>query len=88
MLRVRGCSWALVTVVVVVVDQVAKHAIENSVVPGEEHRFLPGVQLVNTRNQGVAFGFLPGKHLGVTILIARRAGGPARVLRAATPHGR
>ena len=30
---------------------------------GEEQRFLPGVQLVNTRNQGVAFGFLPGKHL-------------------------
>jgi signal peptidase II len=60
----------LVTVVVVIVDQVTKRAIEHSVVPGEEQRFLPGVQLVDTRNQGVAFGFLPGKHLGVTILIA------------------
>jgi signal peptidase II len=25
---------------------------------------------VNTRNRGVAFGFLPGSHVGVTILIA------------------
>jgi signal peptidase II len=31
---------------------------------------LPGIQLVNTRNHGVAFGFLPGNHLGVTILIS------------------
>ena len=60
----------LVAVAVLVVDQVTKHAIEHSVVRGEEQRFLPGVQLVNTRNQGVAFGFLPGKHLWVTILIA------------------
>jgi signal peptidase II len=71
--RERVRAWlltGLVTVVVVIVDQIAKRAIEHSVVPGEEQRFLPGVQLVNTRNQGVAFGFLPGKHLGVTILIA------------------
>ena len=27
------------------------------------------MELVNTRNHGVAFGFLPGSHLGVTILI-------------------
>jgi len=71
--RARARAWllaGLVTMGVVVIDQVAKRAIEHSVVPGEEQRFLPGVQLVNTRNQGVAFGFLPGKHLGVTILIA------------------
>ena len=37
--------------------------------PGEERRLLPGVELVNTRNHGVAFGFLPGSHIGVTILI-------------------
>ena len=60
----------LVAAAVLVVDQVSKRAIEHSVVRGEEQRFLPGVQLVNTRNQGVAFGFLPGKHLWVTILIA------------------
>ena len=60
---------ALVLVVVVAADQLSKRAIEHSIVQGEEHRLLPGVQLVNTRNQGVAFGFLPGSHTGVTILI-------------------
>jgi signal peptidase II len=59
----------LVCVCVVALDQLAKHAVEHSIVPGEERKFLPGVQLVNTRNHGVAFGFLPGSHLGVTILI-------------------
>lgn len=59
-----------VLVVVVAVDQVTKSAVRNSITPGEEKRFLPGVELVNTRNHGVAFGFLPGSHLGVTILIA------------------
>jgi signal peptidase II len=58
-----------VLVVVVAADQLSKRAIEHSIVQGEEHRLLPGVQLVNTRNHGVAFGFLPGSHTGVTILI-------------------
>jgi signal peptidase II len=60
----------LVLVCVVVLDQLSKRAIEHSIVPGEEHRFLPGVQLVDTRNHGVAFGFLPGNHVAVTVLIA------------------
>jgi signal peptidase II len=38
-------------------------------VPGDERGLLPGIQLVNTRNRGVAFGFLPGSHLAVTVLI-------------------
>ena len=37
--------------------------------PAKNASLLPGVQLVNTRNHGVAFGFLPGSHVGVTILI-------------------
>jgi len=60
----------LVLAIVVALDQVTKRAIEHSIVPGEERSFLPGVQLVDTRNHGVAFGFLPGNHLGVTILIS------------------
>jgi signal peptidase II len=65
-------AWAravLVAGVVVAVDQLSKSAIENSIVPGEERGLLPGIQLVNTRNKGVAFGFLPGSHVAVTILI-------------------
>jgi signal peptidase II len=59
----------LVTLGVLAADQLAKRAVEDSIVPGESHKLLPGVELVNTRNHGVAFGFLPGSHLAVTILI-------------------
>jgi signal peptidase II len=59
-----------VLALVVAVDQLTKHAVEHSIVPGEERRLLPGIQLVNTRNRGVAFGFLPGNHIAVTILVS------------------
>jgi signal peptidase II len=61
---------ALVIVIVIVLDQLTTHAVERSIVPGEEKKFLPGIELVNTRNHGVAFGFLPGNHVAVTILIS------------------
>jgi signal peptidase II len=65
-------AWAragLVLLVVVAADQLSKHAIEHSIIPGEEHGFLPGIELVNTRNHGVAFGFLPGHHVVVSIIV-------------------
>lgn len=74
--RVRALTsgaWvraATVAGVVVVVDQLSKRAVERSITLGEERKLLPGIELVHTRNHGVAFGFLPGSHLGVTILIA------------------
>jgi len=67
-----GGAWLAVggvAAVVFMADQLVKHAIRNSVLPGEEQRFLPGIELVNTRNHGVAFGFLPGSQTAVTILI-------------------
>jgi signal peptidase II len=60
---------ALVLGVVVALDQLSKRAVEHSIAPGEERKVLPGVQLVNTRNHGIAFGFLPGSDVLVTILI-------------------
>ncbi len=60
---------ALVLAIVVVGDQLSKRAIEHSIVPGEERGVFPGVQFVNTRNHGIAFGFLPGSDTIVTILI-------------------
>jgi signal peptidase II len=53
----------------VLADQLTKRAVEGSITPGEEHKLLPGIELVNTRNRGVAFGFLPGSHTAVTVLI-------------------
>jgi signal peptidase II len=60
---------ALVAVAVLALDQLSKLAVRRSIVPGEEHRALPGIELVDTRNHGVAFGFLPDDHLAITIVI-------------------
>jgi signal peptidase II len=54
---------------VVLLDQLSKAAVRDSIVTGEARGVLPGVQLVNTRNRGVAFGFLPGRHLAVSVLV-------------------
>lgn len=59
----------LVMLVVVVADQLSKAAVRKSIAPGETRSVLPGLQFVNTRNQGVAFGFLPGRHVAVTVLV-------------------
>lgn len=67
----RG-AWiraGLVVVVVLLLDQLSKHLVRHSIVPGEERNVLPGIELVNTRNHGVAFGFLPGDQALVTIVI-------------------
>jgi signal peptidase II len=69
----RATPWirvGLVMVAVLVADQLSKHAVQESIAAGETRKLLPGIELVNTRNHGVAFGFLPGSHLAVTILIA------------------
>jgi signal peptidase II len=69
---VRGRAWALAVLVllaVLAVDQLSKQAVRHSIARGDEHRFLPGIELVDTRNRGVAFGFLPGSHVAITVLI-------------------
>src|ERR1700732_4363673 len=61
---------ALVVVLVVALDQLSKHAVEHSIVPGEEEKLLPGISLVYSRNRGVAFGLQPGSNVAVTAIIA------------------
>ncbi|HLH13947.1 MAG TPA: signal peptidase II [Solirubrobacteraceae bacterium] len=68
-IALRWLRALLVLACVVAVDQLSKRAVEHSIVPGEEHRFLPGVELVDTRNHGVAFGLFPGDQLIVTVLV-------------------
>ena len=68
----RAGPWLralLVLVLVVALDQLSKHAVNANILQGEERKLLPGIQLVNTRNNGIAFGFLPGSDVVVTILI-------------------
>jgi signal peptidase II len=67
---IPGLLAALTMACVVAIDQLTKHWVESSIVPSEEHKLLPGIELIYTRNRGVAFGFLPGNHVAVTVLIA------------------
>ena len=68
----RGRAWAragLVTAIVLGVDQLTKALARGAVGRGEEDPILPGVKLVNVRNDGVAFGIDAGGQALVVILI-------------------
>ncbi len=70
--RASGRAWLLAGLVaagVLAADQLTKHLVETGLERGEERRFLPGVQIVNTRNRGIAFGLTPGSETLVTIVI-------------------
>src|SRR5438132_462183 len=68
----RARAWLLAALVlgaVLGLDQLTKHLVETSIDRGDERRLLPGIQLVDSRNRGVAFGFLPGHQTLVEVLI-------------------
>jgi signal peptidase II len=59
----RSAAFLRAGVLIVVVlglDQLTKQAIISGIAPGQEHKFLPLIQLVHVRNKGVAFGFFSG----------------------------
>jgi signal peptidase II len=61
---------AIVLVTVVGLDQLTKHTVATSIAPGEQQKFLPGIQLVHVRNTGVAFGlFSSGGVLVLTLTL-------------------
>lgn len=60
---------ALVLVLVLALDQLTKHLVQHSILPGEQTRFLPGIQFVHTSNHGVAFGLEAGNQVLVTVLV-------------------
>ncbi len=59
---------ALLVVAVLAIDQATKHAIASWLAVGQEHKFLPGINLVHVRNTGVAFGFFAGGGTLVLVL--------------------
>ncbi len=59
----------LVLVVVIALDQLSKRLVRHSIVPGERVSVFPGVQLVDTRNHGVAFGLEAGNQALVAALV-------------------
>jgi signal peptidase II len=61
---------ALVAAGVVVLDQATKALVRATIDQGEQKDVVPGVELVHTRNTGVAFGALAGGGAIVTVVIA------------------
>lgn len=60
--------WALAGVLgalIFVVDQVAKHAVETHLVPGEHLEVLGPLELTLSHNRGVAFGLAGGAGIGL-----------------------
>jgi signal peptidase II len=60
---------ALVAAVVVALDQLTKKLLESSLRMGSERKLVPGLTLVNTRNNGIAFGVEPGSYALVSVVI-------------------
>src|SRR4051794_4006064 len=68
-----GRAWgrvALVAAGVVVLDQATKALVRATVERGERVAAIPGVDIVHTRNTGVAFGALSGGGAVVTVVVA------------------
>jgi signal peptidase II len=60
----------MVLVAVIGLDQLTKHTIATGISPGERQKFLPLIDLVHVRNNGVAFGLLSsGGALVLTITL-------------------
>ena len=69
----RGRAWRLALAlcgVVAAVDQGTKAIVESALVPGETAHVLPGLELTNVHNEGVAFGLAGGGGAGLIIVTA------------------
>ena len=69
----RGGAWlraGLVFAAVVALDQATKAIVRSSIPRGSSEKFFLGINFVNTRNTGVAFGLLSGGGAVVVVIIA------------------
>jgi signal peptidase II len=68
-----GAAWARVAAVtagIVALDQATKAIVRASLDRGDRAAVFPGVEIVHTRNSGVAFGAFSGGGAVVTVVIA------------------
>lgn len=73
----RRAAWtraALLTVAVVAVDQVAKALVRADIPLGDRVEVLPFLDLVHTRNDGIAFGALGGSWIVIVLVVAALGG--------------
>src|SRR3954468_9580306 len=65
---------ALLLASVVALDQITKALVRGDVAVGDENSVFIGIQIVNVKNRGVAFGALSGKPIVMIIVLAALAG--------------
>jgi signal peptidase II len=68
-----GRAWlraGLVFAAVVALDQATKAIVRSSIPRGSSEKFFLGINFVNTRNTGVAFGLLSGGGAAVVVIIS------------------
>jgi len=68
--RAAWVRAGVVLLAVVALDQAIKALVVGGLAPGERRALLPFVDLVNTRNTGVAFGLLQGREAIVGVAVA------------------
>jgi signal peptidase II len=68
--RGAAARAAAVTALVIALDQATKAIVRASIPLGDRDRVLPGVDLVHTRNDGVAFNVLAGGSPLVVVVVA------------------
>lgn len=61
---------AAVAAAVLVADQITKAIVRAEIARGEQIEVLPGVDLVHTRNRGIAFGLLSGGGVVLAVVAA------------------
>lgn len=59
---------ALVALAILILDQLSKQAVIDSIVRGDAVDVIFGIQFVHSRNSGIAFGFLSGEGALVPVL--------------------
>ena len=73
----KRAAWTralLVVATVLVLDQVSKAVVRSTIDRGEQVEIFSFLDLVNTRNDGIAFGGLGGSWLVIVLVIVALAG--------------
>ncbi len=65
----RSLIYSLATAsLVVIADQLIKASVKSTVDLGEQIYLAPGLELVHTRNSGIAFGLLSGRGMVIVVV--------------------
>ncbi|MCU0308279.1 MAG: signal peptidase II [Thermoleophilia bacterium] len=64
----RFRRMAILALAVLLVDQAIKELVRARLDPGDEVRLVPGLAIVRTTNEGIAFGLFPGRQGLVAVL--------------------